>query len=108
MRGRWSVVSGQWSVVSGQWAVGSGQLTRNKNINNHHTMNRKKFFEKAIFSIVLTWMLLGMCPASYAQEEINLKPGWNLIASQNNWPQDECNEALFAELKPFKLDRRTK
>jgi hypothetical protein len=71
-------------------------------------MNRKKFFEKAIFSIVLTWMLLGMCPASYAQEEINLKPGWNLIASQNNWPQDECNEALFAELKPFKLDRRTK
>jgi hypothetical protein len=88
--------------------VGTAVIKQNKKMNNHSKMNRKKFFEKALFSIVLTWMLLGMCSVSYAQEEISLQPGWNLVASQGDWPQDEGNEALFAELKPFKLDRRTK
>ena len=44
--------------------------------------------------------------ANSAQDGINLLPGWNLIAAQGDWLK-EGNEAAFAPLNPFKLDRQT-
>ncbi len=38
-------------------------------------------------------------------EGIILLPGWNLIATRGDWLQED-NEELFAELKPFILDRQ--
>ena len=40
------------------------------------------------------------------QDGIILLPGWNLIAAHGDWLL-EGNEALFAGLNPFKLDRQT-
>ena len=73
-----------------------------------------------LFGIMLAWILLGVYPAlaetsakdmavtrtNNVEKEIILLPGWNLIAAQGNWLQ-EGNEALFAELNPFSLDKKS-
>ncbi len=57
---------------------------------NHCTINRKRFFEKTIFSIVLTWMLLGMHPAS---SDNATAPAAEGISHDLSFPAGEYNAA---------------
>ncbi len=67
--------------------------------------NDKNVVVTDAFSAITPFTMSVRSETNYAQDGIILLPGWNLIATRGDWLR-EGNEALFAGLSPFMLDRR--